>query len=119
MSWLKEFRDFAIEGHIVDLPIGAITGAAFSAIVSSLVDVVCMPVSRLMLGQFSAFTLSAPMDHPNGVAVVSSAPAVKPDSASRTIGLFINHVVKFLIAAFVSFLVVRGINTIGNRQAAA
>jgi large conductance mechanosensitive channel len=115
MSWLKEIRDVAIEGNSVDLSFGVIAGAASGVIVSSLVDVVCMPVSRLAFVELPAFNLPTPVSYPNGVAVAS-----RPSAAElNTIGLFTNRVVKFLIAAFVSFLVVRGINTIGNRQAAA
>jgi large conductance mechanosensitive channel len=96
----KEFRDFAIKGNMVDLAIGVIIGAAFGAIVSSLVDDVFMPIIGIIIGgiDFSGIALTV-------------------GSASINVGLFINAVVKFLIIAFVLFMVVKGINSL-KREAA-
>jgi large conductance mechanosensitive channel len=116
---LKEFRDFAIKGNVVDLAIGVIIGAAFGAIVSSLVDDVFMPVIGLILGRLDFSNLFIVLNNPNNVAVTSLAMAKDAGVATLNIGLFINAVVKFLIVAFVLFLVVKGINTIRNKQAAA
>ena len=119
MSVLKEFRDFAIKGNVVDLAIGVIIGAAFGAIVSSLVDDVFMPVVGLVLGQIDFSNLFIVVSNPNSVPVTSLAAAKDAGIATINIGLFINAVVKFIIVAFVLFLVVKGINTIRNKQAAA
>ena len=119
MSMLKEFRDFAIKGNVVDLAIGVIIGAAFGAIVSSLVDDVAMPVIGLILGRVDFSNLFIVLNNPNNVAVSSLAAAKDAGVATLNIGLFINAVVKFTIVAFVLFLVVKGINTIRNKQAAA
>jgi large conductance mechanosensitive channel len=116
---LKEFRDFAIKGNVVDLAIGVIIGAAFGAIVSSLVDDVFMPVIGLILGRLDFSNLFIVLNNPNNVAVASLQAAKDAGVATLNIGLFINAVVKFTIVAFVLFLVVKGINTIRNRQAAA
>jgi large conductance mechanosensitive channel len=116
---LKEFRDFAVKGNVIDLPIGVSHGAAFGAIVSSLVDDVFVPVVGRSLGRNDISSLSIALSNPNNVAVTSLAPARDAGVATLNIGLFINIVVKFLIVAFVLFLVVKGINTIRNKQAAA
>ena len=116
---LKEFRDFAIKGNVVDLAIGVIIGAAFGTIVSSLVDDVFMPVIGLVLGRVDFANLFIVLNNPNNVAVSSLAAAKDAGVATLNIGLFINAVVKFTIVAFVLFLVVKGINTIRNKQAAA
>jgi large conductance mechanosensitive channel len=118
-SMLKEFRDFAIKGNVVDLAIGVIIGAAFGAIVSSLVDDVFMPLIGLVLGRVDFSNLFVVLNNPNNVAVSSLAVAKEAGVATLNIGLFINAVVKFTIVAFVLFLVVKGINTVRNRQAAA
>ena len=119
MSMLKEFRDFAIKGNVVDLAIGVIIGAAFGTIVSSLVDDVAMPVIGLILGRVDFSNMFIVLNNPNSVAVTSLAAAKEAGVATLNIGLFINAVVKFTIVAFVLFLVVKGINTIRNKQAAA
>ena len=119
MSMLKEFRDFAIKGNVIDLAIGVIIGAAFGTIVSSLVDDVFMPVIGLALGRVDFSNLFVVLNNPNNVAVTSLAAAKEAGVATLNIGLFINAVVKFTIVAFVLFLVVKGINTVRNRQAAA
>ena len=95
---LKEFKEFALKGNMVDLAVGIVIGAAFGAIVSSLVDDVFMPIIGLIIGgvDFSSLVLG-PMN----------------------IGLFINAVVKFIIIAFALFLVVRGMNAMKKKEEAA
>lgn len=99
-SMFKEFRDFAIKGNMIDLAIGVIIGAAFGAIVSSIVDDIFMPLIGIVIGgiDFSSIVLTV-------------------GEAKVNIGLFINAVVKFTIIAFVLFLVVKGINAL-KRDAA-
>ena len=113
---LKEFRDFAIKGNVVDLAIGVIIGAAFGTIVSSLVDDVFMPVVGMILGQIDFSNMFVVLNNPNNVPVTSLAAAKDAGVATLNIGLFINAVVKFIIVAFVLFLVVKGINAIRNEQ---
>jgi len=119
MSLFKEFRDFAIKGNVVDLAIGVIIGAAFGAIVSSLVDDVFMPLIGLVLGRLDFSNLFVVVNNPNNVPVPSLAVARAAGVATVNIGLFINAVVKFAIVAFVLFLVVKGINAVRVKQAAA
>jgi large conductance mechanosensitive channel len=117
---LKEFRDFALRGNVVDLAIGVIIGAAFGTIVSSLVDDVFMPVIGLILGRIDFANLFVVLGNiPSGVTVNSLASAKEAGVAVLAYGLFINAVVKFTIVAFVLFLVVKGINSVRKKEAAA
>jgi large conductance mechanosensitive channel len=116
---LKEFRDFALRGNVVDLAIGVIIGAAFGSIVSSLVDDVFMPLIGLILGRIDFSNLFIVLNNPNGVPVASIAAAKEAGVAVLAYGLFINAVVKFTIVAFVLFLVVKGINSVRKKEAAA
>ncbi|WDR07074.1 large conductance mechanosensitive channel protein MscL [Devosia rhodophyticola] len=113
----KEFRDFAIKGNMVDLAIGVIIGAAFGAIVSSLVDDVFMPIIGLILGGVDFSNLFFVLKNPDNLPVPSLTAAQDAGIATLNIGLFINAVVKFTIVAFVLFMVVKGINSM-KREAA-
>ena len=117
---LKEFRDFAMKGNVVDLAIGVIIGAAFGRIVSSLVDDVIMPFIGAIGGaDFSNYYI------PLSTKVVASNLAdAKKQGPVFAYGNFITVLVNFLIIAFVLFLVVKGINTVrkiaeGHAKAAA
>ena len=113
----KEFRDFAIKGNMIDLAIGVIIGAAFGAIVSSIVDDLFMPLIGLILGRIDFSNLFIVLNNPGDVPVPSLAAAQAAGVATLNIGLFINAVVKFVIIALVLFMVVKGINRM-KRQAA-
>jgi large conductance mechanosensitive channel len=91
---LKEFRDFAVRGNVIDLAVAVIIGGAFGKIVSSLVDNIIMPLVGLLIG---------------GVDFKSLAAIV--GSAKVEYGLFLQNVVDFIIVAFVIFLMVRAINS--------
>ncbi|SFZ86258.1 large conductance mechanosensitive channel [Devosia enhydra] len=116
-SFLKEFRDFAVKGNMIDLAIGVIIGAAFGTIVSSLVDDVFMPIIGLLIGGVDFSNLFFVLSNPNNVPVPSVAAAKAAGVATLNVGIFINALVKFTIIAFVLFLVVKGINAM-KRQAA-
>ncbi len=111
---LKEFKEFALKGNVMDLAVGIIIGAAFTAIVSSLVDDIIMPPVGLATGgvDFSQLfvVLKGDGDY-NTVAQAKEAGAV-----TWNIGLFINAVIKFLIVAFAVFLLVKGINRLVRKQ---
>jgi large conductance mechanosensitive channel len=112
---LKEFKEFAMRGNVVDLAIGVIIGAAFGKIVTSLVSDVLMPPIGLLLGNvdFSNLFLNLSGSYETVEAATSAgAPIVK-------YGLFINTVIDFLIVAFVIFLVVKGINRLKRKEEAA
>jgi large conductance mechanosensitive channel len=114
LAMLKEFRDFALRGNVLDLAVGIIIGAAFTSIVSSLVDDIIMPPIGLITGgvDFSQiFVVLKGEGTYNTVQQAKDAGAV-----TWNIGLFINAVIKFLIVAFAVFLLVKGINTITRKQ---
>lgn len=107
MSMIKEFREFAMRGNVVDLAVGIIIGGAFGKIVSSLVNDVLMPPLGLLLGGVDFSNLLV-----NLKAASESGPAV-----SLRYGMFINTIVDFIIVAFAIFLVVKGMNTLQRKQA--
>ncbi|MEJ2725538.1 MAG: large conductance mechanosensitive channel protein MscL [Deltaproteobacteria bacterium] len=116
---LKEFKDFAMRGNVVDMAVGIIIGAAFGAIVKSLVSDVIMPPIGLLLGNvdFSNFfivlkegTLANPL--------VSLAEAQKAGAVTLNYGLFVNAIISFLIVAFAVFLLVRSINKMKRAEEA-
>jgi len=114
---LKEFKEFALKGNVVDLAVGIIIGAAFTAIVSSLVDDIIMPPIGLALGgiDFSQIFVVLKGDgHYNTVAQAKEAGAV-----TWNVGLFVNAVIKFVIVAFAVFLLVKALNTLTRKKAAA
>ena len=114
---LKEFREFALRGNVLDLAIGIIIGAAFTAIVSSLVDDIVMPPVGLATGgvDFSQLFVVLKGDGTyNTVQQAKDAGAV-----TWNIGLFINAVIKFVIVAFAVFLLVKAINMVVRKKEAA
>jgi len=118
MSFVKEFKEFAVKGNMVDMAVGIIIGGAFGTIVSSLVDDIFMPVIGLILGGVDFTNLFIVLSNPAGAAVPSLAVAQELGIATLNIGLFINAVVKFLIVAFALFLLVKGINMLRRQQPA-
>jgi large conductance mechanosensitive channel len=108
---LKEFRDFAMRGSVVDLAIGIIIGSAFTSIVKSLVDDVIMPPIGLLLGNVDFSNLFLVLKAGKTPAPYSSL-SIAQDAGAVTInyGVFINNVITFLIVVFVTFLLVRFMN---------
>jgi large conductance mechanosensitive channel len=119
VTMLKEFRDFALKGNVLDLAIGVIIGAAFGAIVSSVVDDIFMPVIGLILSGIDFSNLFIPLLPPEGASFPTIAAAKAAGVATLNYGLFINAVVKFTIVAFVLFLVVKAVNRLRRQEAAA
>lgn len=116
---LKEFRDFALRGNVIDLAVGVIIGAAFGAIVSSLVDDVFMPIIGLILAGIDFSNLFIALLPPEGATYPTVAAAKAAGVATLNYGLFINAMVKFTIVAFVLFLVVKGMNKLKRKEAVA
>ena len=104
---LKEFKEFAMRGSVLDLAVGVIIGAAFGKIVSSLVDDILMPPIGRLLGQvdFSNLFINLSDKHFDSLAAAKAAGA-----ATLNYGNFINTIINFLIVAFSIFLVVRSVN---------
>lgn len=103
----QEFKEFAMRGSVLDLAIGVIIGAAFGSVVSSLVNDILMPPIGLLLGQVDFSSLYINL---SGQEFESLAAAQAAGAATINYGLFINHVIDFLIVAFVIFLVVKQVN---------
>lgn len=104
---LKEFKDFAMRGNVIDLAIGIVIGAAFGAIVTSFVDDILMPPIGMLLGGVDFTNLFISLD---GQQYASLADAQLAGAATINYGLFIATIIDFLIVAFVIFLLVRQIN---------
>ena len=104
---LKEFRDFALKGNVIDLAIAVIIGAAFGAIITSLVNDIIMPPIGYALGGVNFNDLFISL---NGVAYASLAEAKVAGAPTINYGVFLNTIINFIIIAFVLFLVVRSIN---------
>ncbi len=109
---LKEFRDFAMRGNVVDLAIGVIIGAAFGRIVDSLVNDMIMPVIGAITGGLDFSNYFEPLSSKVTSHVLVDA---KKEGAVLAWGNFATIVINFLIVAFVLFLVVRGINMLRSR----
>jgi large conductance mechanosensitive channel len=110
---LKEFREFAMRGNVVDMAVGIIIGAAFTSIVRSLVDDIIMPPLGLLTGDMD---FSDKFVNLSGGEYATLAEAQAASAATVNYGLFINNVITFLIVAFAVFLLVRGINSLKRKQ---
>ena len=110
---LKEFKEFAMRGNVVDLAVGIIIGAAFGKIVTSLVNDVIMPPIGLLMGGVDFSSLFVNLgggDYPSlAAAREAGAPVI-------AYGAFINTVLDFVIVAFAIFLLVRGINRLRKSE---
>ena len=113
---LKEFREFAMRGNVMDLAVGVIIGGAFGKIISSLVGDVLMPLIGLILGKISFTDLFLPLD---GKTYESLAAARDAGGAVLAYGAFIQNIIDFLIIAFVIFLIIRAMNRLTAKPAPA
>jgi large conductance mechanosensitive channel len=104
---LKEFKEFAMRGNVLDMAVGIIIGAAFGKIVTSLVNDILMPPFGLILGKMDFSNLFLNI---SGTTYPSLAAAKAAGAATVNYGIFINNVIDFLIVAFVIFLLVRQVN---------
>ncbi|HEU4698832.1 MAG TPA: large-conductance mechanosensitive channel protein MscL [Gemmatimonadales bacterium] len=119
MGMLKEFKEFAVRGSVVDLAVGVIIGAAFGSVVKSLVDDVLMPPIGLAAGNVDFSNLYVLLKAGKAPAPYASlADAKAAGAVTLNYGVFINNVVTFLIVAFAVFLLVRAINRLHHRAEA-
>jgi len=100
---LKEFKDFAMRGNVVDMAVGIIIGAAFGKIVSSLVSDVIMPPIGVVMG---------------GISFSDLALAIGESGVTLNYGIFIDTVINFLIVAIAVFVLIKGINTMKKKEEA-
>jgi large conductance mechanosensitive channel len=118
---LKEFKEFAVRGNVLDLAVGVIIGGAFGKIVTSMVNDIIMPPIGRLLGQmnFADLYLSLnPEITENGGHPLSLTAAKAKGAAVIAYGSFINVIIDFTIVAFCVFLIVKGANTLRRLQAA-
>ena len=117
---LKEFKEFAMRGSVVDMAVGIVIGAAFGAIVKSFVDDVLMPPIGLLLGNvdFSNLFLTLKDGAKAAGPYASLAAAKAAGAVTLNLGLFINTVISFLIIAFAVFLVIKGLNRMKKEEVA-
>jgi large conductance mechanosensitive channel len=109
---LKEFRDFAMRGNVIDLAVGIMIGAAFNRIVNSFVNDILMPPIGLLVddSDFSNLYISL-----TGQQFPNLAAAQEAGAPTLNYGLFINNTIDFLIIAFILFLIVRQVNRLQSR----
>ncbi len=113
---LKEFKEFAMRGSVMDLAVGVIIGAAFGKIVNSLVNDVMMPVLSLLIGKVDFSNLFVTLA---GQSFATLADARKAGAPALAYGVFLNTVIEFAIVAFSIFVVIKQINRLKRPPAAA
>jgi large conductance mechanosensitive channel len=104
---LKEFKEFALRGNVIDLAVGVIIGGAFGKIVTSLVNDIIMPPIGMVLGKVDFAGLFIDL---SGIGYANLTDAKAAGAATIKYGLFLNNVLDFIIVAFVIFLVIRQMN---------
>ncbi len=108
MGVMKEFKEFAVKGNVVDMAVGIVIGAAFGKIVTAFVDGVLMPPIGLMLGGVKFSEL----------ALILQGATEETEVVMITYGVFVQTLVDFIIIAFAIFLVVKGINALKRKEEA-
>jgi len=108
MGFVKEFKEFAMRGSVVDLAVGVVIGAAFGKIVTSLVDDIIMPFVGFITGGIDFSYMK--------FVIKPGDPANQVPETAIMYGSFINVVIQFLIVAFVIFLVIKGLNSLKRKE---
>ena len=114
---LKEFREFAMRGNVIDMAVGIVIGAAFGTIINSLVQDVIMPPVGILLGNVDFSNLFAVLREGKVAGPYLSIAAAKAAGAvTVNYGVFINTLISFVIVAFAVFLIVRTINRLRRQE---
>jgi len=117
MGMIKEFKEFAVKGNVIDMAVGIIIGAAFGTIVTSLVADVIMPPIGLLLGSVDFSNLFVVLkEGATAGPFLTLAEAKKAGAVTINYGQFFNTIISFLIVAFAIFLVIRGINKLKRKE---
>jgi large conductance mechanosensitive channel len=116
MEMLKEFKEFALKGNVVDLAIAVIIGGAFGKIITSLVNDIIMPPIGMLLGGVNFTDLFISLD---GQTYPSLAVATTAGAPTINYGVFLNNIISFLIIIWVLFLVVKAMNAFKKAPAPA
>jgi|SRR5690554_1078411 len=117
MGMVKEFKEFAVKGNVVDMAVGIIIGGAFGTIVKSLVADIIMPPIGLLLGGVDFADLFVVLKGEGTFATL--AEAAEAGAVTINYGMFINNVISFLIVAFAVFMLVKSINRLKREEEAA
>ncbi len=115
MSFVKEFKDFAMKGNVVDMAVGIIIGGAFGKIVSSVVNDIIMPPIGLLMGGVNFTDLKVVLK----AAQTDAVTGVVTDAVALNYGRFLQTTIDFLIIAFAIFLMVKAMNSLKKKEAAA
>jgi large conductance mechanosensitive channel len=110
---IKEFKEFIMRGSVLDLAIGIVIGAAFAAVVNSLVNDIIMPPIGYLLGGVNFNDLFISLDGQDYESLVAAQDA---GAATINYGLFINAIIVFLVVAFVIFLIIKAINRVEREE---
>lgn len=113
---LKEFKEFAVKGNMVDMAVGIIIGAAFGTVVKSVVDDVLMPIVSSVFGAPDFSNLFVVLRNPTPEVFTSVEAAREAGASVLAYGLFVNALIAFLIVAVVLFVVVKGMNRLKREQ---
>ncbi|MFZ2224847.1 MAG: large-conductance mechanosensitive channel protein MscL [Candidatus Deferrimicrobium sp.] len=116
---LKEFKEFAMRGNVIDMAVGIIIGAAFGTIIGTLVSDVLMPPIGLVLGNVDFANLFIVLKEGKIAGPYATVAAAKAAGAvTLNYGMFVNTVVNFLIVAFAIFFLIRGMNALKKKEEA-
>ena len=110
---LKEFKEFAMRGNVVDMAVGIVIGAAFTSIVKSLVDDIMMPVVGMVTGGIDFSNVFITL---KGGSFETLKAAKDAGAVTLNLGLFINAIIAFVIVAFALFLLIKGMNNLKRKQ---
>jgi large conductance mechanosensitive channel len=116
MGMMKEFKEFAMKGNVLDMAIGIVLGLAFGKIITSLVNDVIMPPVGMLLGGVDFANLFISL---SGVSYATLAEAQAAGAPTINYGIFFNTIIDFIIVAFVIFLMVRQVNKMKRKEEAA
>ena len=120
MGIIKEFKEFAVKGNMLDMAVGIIIGGAFGKIITSLVNDVLMPPLGLLLGKVDFTNLKAILQKGSD-AVMDGATVIQPAVSEVSIkyGSFIQNIIDFLIVALCIFFVIKAMNSLKKKEEAA
>ena len=119
MGFVKEFKEFALKGNVIDLAVGVIIGGAFGKIIDSIVNDLIMPLVSAIIGKpdFSSLYVVLRGTVPDGLPLAEARKIA--DTSIFAYGNFVTVAINFLLLAFIIFLFVKGINSLKRKEVAA
>ncbi|KCZ61129.1 large conductance mechanosensitive channel protein MscL [Hyphomonas chukchiensis] len=112
---LKEFKEFAMKGNLIDMAVGFVMGGAFATVVTAFIQGVFLPLLAPIMGGIDLSALSYTISP----AVVDASGEVTKEAAIIELGNFISAVISFIIVAFVMFMIIKGMNSMKKKEEAA